>query len=269
MKYLLSLLLITPLYLLSLLAQPASSESEPMGPELMPATEVNATSPTTPAPAASPIVLELFTSQGCSSCPPADELLAALADEPDVIALSFHVDYWNYLGWSDPFSSPYYSARQRDYTEALRARTYTPQLVVNGRQEMIGSRAAEVRAALATARKQTAEQAAIAVALSSDAPGKLSVNYTLEGPLADRKVVALLVQDEATSSINRGENRGRELHHVNVVRELKQAPAGAAGTFELTLPDGLDRAEAQVVLLVQHTKTYALHAAAHQSLSAR
>ena len=94
-----------------------------------------------------PVVVELFTSQGCSRCPPADAYLAELARRPDIVALSFHVDYWNYVGWRDPFSSTRWSKRQRDYGASLNRRfVYTPQIVVDGRDESIGSRRPRVEA---------------------------------------------------------------------------------------------------------------------------
>jgi len=102
--------------------------------------------------AVSPVVVELFTSQGCSSCPPADALLAELTGRPDVVALSFHVDYWDYIGWKDPYASPQYTARQQRYTQALNLRyVYTPQIVVDGRADVVGSHRAEVLAAIETA----------------------------------------------------------------------------------------------------------------------
>ena len=102
-----------------------------------------------PAPETGPIVIELFTSQGCSSCPPADRLLSRLASDPKlagrVIPLAFHVDYWNYIGWQDPFSSPRWSERQRSYGRTFRSnRIYTPQLVVGGRTDCVGSQEGEV-----------------------------------------------------------------------------------------------------------------------------
>ena len=101
------------------------------------------------APASvSPVVVELFTSQGCSSCPPAESLLGSLLARPDVIALSWHVDYWNYLGWRDPFADRQWTERQRHYARALRAEVYTPALVVNGAHMVVGSDAAAVREAM-------------------------------------------------------------------------------------------------------------------------
>ena len=102
------------------------------------------------------MVIELFTSQGCSSCPPADRLLSRLAEEPayrgKVVPLAFHVDYWNYIGWTDPFSSPRWSERQRDYGRSLGLGTvYTPQLVIDGRSECVGSQEGDVRREIARA----------------------------------------------------------------------------------------------------------------------
>lgn len=104
-------------------------------PEATPAAPEAARAEAAPvAASAAPVVLELFTSQGCNSCPPADRLLAELGRRDDVVALSFHVDYWNDLGWDDPFSSPRWSHRQQTYGHELPSRIYTPQLVVHGRQ---------------------------------------------------------------------------------------------------------------------------------------
>ena len=103
--------------------------------------------------ASQPVVVELFTSQGCSSCPPADALLAELIEQPDIIALSMHVDYWDYLGWRDRYASPAMTQRQRDYQAAHGARSiYTPQMIVQGREAVIGHRRADVAAAIAAQR---------------------------------------------------------------------------------------------------------------------
>lgn len=247
MKYLIAALLVLPALLMSLLPAGKSVETDDLSVVELPGGKS----------VESPVVLELFTSQGCSSCPPADALLEKLEEEnPNVIALSFHVDYWNYLGWADPFSSPYFSARQSDYTDALRARTYTPQLVINGRTELIGSRKAEVRKAVADAQKNGLT---VSPSFSSVVRGReVIVNYLLENPPAGHRVTALLVQPEATSAVNRGENRGRELHHVNVVRAMAHGPAAVKGTFTLAVPDGLDAEVAEVVLLVQDEKSQAV-----------
>lgn len=253
MKYLLLLLLVLPVLLMSLL--PSADGETALSNKTVRVQEFDA--------ANGPVVLELFTSQGCSSCPSADALLQELdAKEEDVIALSFHVDYWNYLGWEDPFSSPYFSARQTDYTDVLQARTYTPQLVVNGRQEMIGSRKSEVAAAIkAAAQTPLVYQPTVRLTRGAEA---ITVNFTLDEAPAGHRVTALLVQPEATSSIKRGENRGRELHHVNVVRAMAHTPAKTQGEFVLRLPDGLSADTARVVLLVQEERTQAIVGVSHE-----
>lgn len=249
MKYLLfPLLAITVLVSLLLVTS--------MAPAAPPSFATDEVLPVDP-PANNLVVLELFTSQGCSSCPSADALLQELgADREEVIALSFHVDYWNYLGWADPFSSPYYSARQTDYTDVLQERTYTPQLVINGQQALIGSRRQEVAQAI-----KSATQAPLShnPTLNVTRGAKqVEVTFELAGDHAGKRVTALLVQPEATSAIKRGENRGRELHHVNVVRSMEHAPAAGKGTFRLTVPAELEAAATKVVLLVQDTRSQAI-----------
>ena len=255
MKYLFAPLLLLPVLLLTLFpSAPADvSADDPIVKPFEAPDDI---------PGESFAVLELFTSQGCSSCPSADALLSELdAGDDRVLALSFHVDYWNYLGWKDPFSSAVFSARQSDYTDALRERTYTPQLVVNGSEALIGSRRGEVTAAVAKALKQTDF---VVPALTTTREGnRVSVSYDLGGVATEGlRVSALLVQPSAESSVSRGENRGRKLHHVNVVRDLAQAPAQATGTLTLTAPDNLDAAAAEVVLLLEDASTYAVVGAA-------
>lgn len=264
MKYFLFSLLVLPALVLTLLPEtspaPASAPENESAPALNDAT----------APLA---VLELFTSQGCSSCPPADELLRELNERAaageNIIALSYHVDYWNYLGWKDPFSSPYYSARQTDYSEHLSARTYTPQLVINGTSEMVGSRRTEVKAAVAAALKNNRNT--LQPTLSTQpGTGTITASYTLPGDdLANYRVTALLTQNQAVSAVQRGENRGKELRHHNVVRAMQHAPAGTSGSFVLEVPEGLSADDVTVVLLVQNTRTHAIAGAARSAISAR
>lgn len=264
MKYFLLLLLVLPALVLTLL--PETSPAPAAAPE-------NVSAPA-PAAAAAPLaVLELFTSQGCSSCPPADALLGEMSERAttgeNIIALSFHVDYWNYLGWKDPFSSPYYSARQTDYTGHLGARTYTPQLVINGRREMVGSRRTDVKNAVENALKNERSTLPPSLSLQPESGG-VTVAYTLPGEdFSDYRVTALLTQNEAVSAVKRGENRGKDLHHHNVVRAMQHAPAAAGGTFRLELPASLALDEVAVVLLVQDTRTHAISGAARAVVSAR
>ena len=265
MKTVLSLFVLLPALVLTLLSDSAVRADR----SASVSTQATAVPTESTAPGTPLVVLELFTSQGCSSCPPADALLSELhqrstAGEP-IVALSYHVDYWNYLGWEDPFSSPYYSARQRDYTERLRARTYTPQLVVNGTHELVGSRSKEVKALVDRAIAARSATAVPTVTVEHDG-SQVAVSYALEQDRPEHRVTALLVQREATSAVRRGENRGRQLSHHNVVRQMKHAPAAAVGNFSLTVPDGLTAREVSVVLLVQDVETQAIVGATRQAL---
>jgi hypothetical protein len=168
------------------------------------------------------ILIELFTSQGCSSCPPADELLRTLGREPGVIALAFHVDYWNEIGWRDPFSAPEWSQRQRDYVRALRLSTaYTPQVVVNGQWQMVGSDRRAIREAMRNASAQKPE-----AHLSIDAEGRLTARSSR--PLT---LWVANVESAFTTSVTRGENKGRKLRNDYVVRKLTKLGT-VNGTFE-------------------------------------
>lgn len=176
-----------------------------------------------PAAAEGPLVLELFTSQGCSSCPPADDLLARLArtgslgDRP-LAPLSFHVDYWNDLGWADPYSSPAWTERQHQYARALEDdRVYTPELVVGGAAGMVGSNLAAVtdaiqRAARPTLLPATARWTADAVTVTAAAPG-------------DAEVWVAIWEDGTRTHVARGENAGETLVSERVVRHLARAAA--------------------------------------------
>lgn len=266
MKYYLLPLLVLPALALTLLPNPSPAPAA--APEHVPVPEnMDALDD---APLA---VLELFTSQGCSSCPPADNLLRELNERSqageNIIALSYHVDYWNYLGWKDPYSSAYYSARQKDYTERIGARTYTPQLVINGTQELVGSRRGGVQTAVAQALK-TARQSLAPTLTTSWHKGEIRADFTLDGDdFKDHRVTALLAQNFAQSAVNRGENRGKELQHHNVVRVMKHSAAATAGSFKLSLPDGLAPEDVTVVLLVQNTRTHAIVGADRSVVSAR
>jgi hypothetical protein len=185
-----------------------------------------------PALAASsgPVVVELFTSQGCSSCPPANATLARLADRPDVLALSFGVTYWDDLGWKDTFASPAFTARQWDYAHGMNhSQVGTPQIVVQGRRDTVGQSLDEVEPLLRAARQDGVAGPAIAVtetAVAVSAGGGL--------PKAD---VWLVRYDPRVVQvpIRRGENGGRTLPHRNVVHQLVKLGSwsGRAETFAL------------------------------------
>jgi hypothetical protein len=170
-----------------------------------------------PAVAQQPLaVVELFTSQGCSSCPPADTLLGDLARREDVLALSFHVDYWNYIGWEDPYSRPAFTARQRDYARLLGLRhVYTPQMVIQGRRDVIGSD----RSAVLEAIRQVGGDQQVPLEIRPQPDG--SVRVEVGGKAASPAEVLLIVFDrEHRTQVKRGENGGRTLVNTHVVRDL-------------------------------------------------
>jgi len=166
-----------------------------------------------------PILVELFTSEGCSSCPPADALLQKL--DREVIVLSEHVDYWDRLGWRDPNSSHEFTARQERYARVLGVEVYTPQVVVDGREAMVGSDEAKVRAALGHAEKR----AHVAVKIESARREGAEAVVTVAAP--PKGDVWVGVAAEATqSAVSRGENSGHTLTHVAVLRTLTKLKKG-------------------------------------------
>ncbi len=170
----------------------------------------------------SPVVVELFTSQGCSSCPPADALLDELADQPGLLALSFHVDYWDYIGWKDPFASPAHTQRQRDYARTLGLRyVYTPQIVVDGRRDVVGSRRGAVAEAIEKeARRRNDMAGRLEVRMVEDGGGKVTLSAG-DAPPEGATVYLVMFDDDHDTDVARGENRGRSIHNANVVREFR------------------------------------------------
>lgn len=210
-------------------------------------------------PAPQPVVvLELFTSQGCSSCPPADKALQDITQQAAksgqaVYGLSFHVDYWNRLGWQDPFSTKQYTDRQRQYDRALNSQTYTPQLVINGRQDVIGGQRGRIEQAIQTVQKQPVTAfVGVEGSLTRDAK-QITVTYELSaaGPY---RINMALVQKEARTAVQNGENGGRTLVNTNVVRQFKTVDeSGTSGSAVLSLPSGLTTDQTAVLVYVQRT----------------
>jgi hypothetical protein len=226
----------------------------------------------TPKTGVAPFALvELFTSEGCSSCPPADALLAELdaharATDAKIYPLSFHVDYWNGLGWSDPFSDASYSDRQGAYAHALGGGTFTPNMIVNGADSFVGSDEAHAARAIETA---LASRPASAIAIDADLRGDtVNVHFRTTGAPSDAKIVVALVQASATSIATRGENSGRTLHHVDVVRALTSVAVAADGETRVAVPSALARDGAAVVAWVQEPSTMRVVAAARAPLTA-
>jgi hypothetical protein len=193
-------------------------------------------------------VVELFTSEGCSSCPPADDALAHLQEEkkPNVYVLGFHVDYWNSLGWKDVYSNAAYSARQQEYGNVFGLNSvYTPQAVVNGTEQFTGSDGRRLNNEVDEALKKPAP-ATLQVAAAVTGNNAVSVSYTQRG--GGTLLNIALVQLHARSNVRRGENAGSVLSHVNVVRVFKTVNAGnVTGTISLQIPAGLMAAECHVI----------------------
>jgi hypothetical protein len=182
-----------------------------------------------------PWAVELFTSQGCSSCPPADAYLGMLAKRPDIVALSYHVDYWDYIGWKDAFATHATTERQRAYARVLRQRyVYTPEMVVEGIGHDTGRERAGVERLLAEAQRRSAKRAT--PELSRSAGGALTIKlaaFPLEGAPAD---VTLAIYDRRHSTpVASGENQGRMLENFNVVRRLEMLSrwSGAAASWTI------------------------------------
>lgn len=196
-------------------------------------------------------VVELFTSEGCSSCPPADQAVAALSKEypSNVYVLCFHVDYWNYLGWKDEFSSPDYTTRQQQYATAFNISSiYTPQAIVNGKIEFTGSNKKQLYAAVQYALEKN-NNSNIEIAAKAAGVKQIAVSY--KTVVNNRSVLQLaIVQAVATSAVKRGENKGLLLHHINVVRSLKMVATGT-GTTNMVLPEGLAATDCRIIGLIQ------------------
>lgn len=193
-----------------------------------------------------PTVVELYTSEGCSSCPPAERLIGKLARQNNVIALSFHVDYWDSLGWRDRFALPDAVARQAQYARALRlSSVYTPQLVIDGRRDMLGGDEGGVAAAVAAAQPG----APIKLAIEGD---HLVIQLGEQRQTQPQDVLLLAYLPEATSRVTRGENAGRELHEFNIVRSVRTLGTWSGGARQFSVPLSALPADATAVaLLVQ------------------
>ena len=249
-----------PFLFLPALLLAACLPAEDLPPSPMRPTTLTSESPVVPSALA---VVELFTSEGCSSCPPADDLLGVLAARENVIALAFHVDYWDYIGWRDPYAQPTFSERQRRYAGTLDGRVYTPQMIVDGTVGFVGSRRLQAEQEISGA---GAKVRTVQVALSTHTEGDaLVVDYQVEGAPADA-VLHLAVAERATEqAVQRGENRGRTLHHTNVVRVFKTV-AAISGSQVLTLPEGLTAADVLVAAYVQTSQVGPILGAARAQL---
>jgi hypothetical protein len=219
-----------------------------------------------------PVIVELFTSEGCSSCPPADALLAKLEEQQpvanaQVIALEEHVDYWNNLGWTDPFSAKEWTARQEEYAASLGSQNvYTPQMVINGQSELVGSREQQARQAI----EETASRARADVSLAarqSENKGRaqftVSVGRLVGNKAGDAPEIWLAITEARLhSSVTRGENAGEDLHHASVVRALHKMGVADpskeisfSGDLSVPLDSAWTRQNLRAVAFVQEKKS--------------
>lgn len=209
------------------------------------------------------VLVELFTSEGCSSCPPADTLLAKLDqlktfDGVPIVVLSEHVDYWNHDGWKDPFSSESWTERQNNYNQRFHLDSvFTPQMVIDGTQQVVGSKSADVAHAIDTA---------------AGSPGKLQIQITDASWTEDilhatvsvpeispqaakgAALYAVLADDEDTSNVARGENSGHTLKHVSVVRVMLKVSAlhgPYSGSVQIKLPHGVAHNKMRLIIFAQ------------------
>jgi hypothetical protein len=223
------------------------------------------------------VVVELFTSEGCSSCPPADELLGRLrrdlsAKNVQVIPLGFHVDYWDGLGWKDRFSSGAFTKRQEQYAQALRVDgPYTPEMVVDGALEFVGNDAGRAQS---TIRQQASQLETAQVKIAAAGGDQLSVQ--VKGPAAPSSggnalVMLAITEDNLSTQVGSGENGGRTLHHAAVVRELRQVGTLKDGGIETTVPLNLQkdwkRNDLHAVVFIQNGPSGKIEGAASVALT--
>jgi hypothetical protein len=206
-------------------------------------------------PSAGFAVVELFTSEGCSSCPPADKVIAQIAGAypGQVYVLGFHVDYWNRLGWKDIYSAAGYTQRQQGYAALFHLQSiYTPEAVVNGRKEFVGSDQDRLQSAI---KEELAATANHPFTLTTSAGAGRTITVTYKVDIADpgASLQIVLLQSHASSQVLKGENQGLHLEHINVVRDFRSIPirTGIGGRIVMTAPDGVSAKDCKVIAFLQ------------------
>ncbi len=215
---------------LSVLAQPASADGVRMRPKA---------------------VVELFTSQGCSYCPPADALLTSLAGQQDVVALAYHVDYWDYVGWKDTFGAAEYSDRQRAYAQSWgSSRIFTPQMVINGTKGVVGSRRGEVNGAV--------DRASLPLPIDVTEDGDmLKIAIPADLTLKDAVVWMVTYVDRADVAIERGNNAGKTMAYTQVVTGRQVVgvwECSTGATIKLPIPEVLANTSTGIAVIVQQER---------------
>ena len=212
-------------------------------------------------------VVELFTSEGCSSCPSADAAMVELSKQfsDNVYFLGYHVDYWNYLGWKDEYSNKVFTKRQLQYANKFNLNSiYTPQVVINGKTEIVGSDKTNIQRSITEDLKNQAN-ISIDVKAKLEGPNKINVTYGFTHSTPERLNIAL-VQLMATTQVKRGENKGRELHHINIVREMKTANA-ADSVMAFDLPINLTAKDLKIIAFIQNKDNLSISGATETFIS--
>lgn len=208
-------------------------------------------------------VLELFTSEGCSSCPPADRLLPQLAaTNANIIPLSFHVDYWDRLGWKDPFSNATFTDHQREYAKQFNLESiYTPQLVINGEYEMIGN---DKRAAENNIKKILSKESETRLVIDGikKEHNKLLVDLHANNAMNGMDILAVLVQKHAEVNVKAGENKGAKLSHTNVVNTFVKFHGSEKMKFEISIPENIANENWELIIFARQQNNLRIIAAA-------
>jgi len=202
------------------------------------------------------VLVELFTSEGCSSCPPADAILEEIQkkySDKNVLVVAYHVDYWDKLGWKDAFSNSLFTERQEYYSNIFRLNSiYTPQTIVNGKTEFVGSNKTKL---INSIDKQLEEKPALSIKLkvNQNSIGRINVGYSVDSNSSKKdQLILLLVQKMATNKIQRGENEGKTLHHINIVRQISYLTIPSTETTtSFDLSTELNKADAFIAAFIQ------------------
>lgn len=203
-------------------------------------------------------VLELFTSEGCSSCPPADALMGQIKEtskDRPVYILAYHVDYWNRLGWKDRFSSSENSQRQQQYSRILDSQVYTPQLVVNGKQQFVGSDKEAVENSIVNALNSTSVST-VNLKVQSDLK-EINVGYKVSENNTQNKLLITLVEKKSSTNVARGENEGRHLQHWQIVHQQNQISlkSSSEGNTTFSVPENFNTNDWEIIGFIQNPKT--------------
>ncbi len=211
-------------------------------------------------------LVELFTSEGCSSCPPADEVVGRLNGwKKNVFILSFHVDYWDYLGWKDIFSNAAYSSRQQNYGDLFHLSSiYTPQIVVNGKVQFVGSDENKLRATIETDLKEI-PKTDLQIKVLSGNKNQLTISWATD-PNPELNMNIALLQNFAKDHIQKGENKGQTLNHYFTVRDFQTFPVNTGSHISyLHIPAGLQPSECSIIAFLQNPRTGNVVAATQSS----